>query len=156
MHHKDIPAVGSLLKRYLDRFDMAPEFEESEIEHWILHDEKTTTEQVIWSYVIEDPNTKNITDFFSFYCLESSVIGNQKHENVRAAYLFYYATEKAFEEKEKGLRERLNGLMLDALILAKRVSLRNIAISFCTIIRNAANPMTPVPFRRIQCLNPAR
>lgn len=124
MQHKDVDAVHSLLKRYLDRFDMAPEFDNAEVEHWILHNEKTTTEQVIWSYVVEDPKTKKITDFFSFYCLESSVIGNQKHDNVRAAYLFYYATEKAFEENEKGLKEQLNCLMLDALILAKKVSLR--------------------------------
>ena len=122
MQKKDVDAVDSLLKRYLARFDMAPEFDKTEIEHWILHDEKTTTEQVIWSYVVEEPTSKKITDFFSFYCLESSVIGNQKHDNVRAAYLFYYATETAFEENEKGLKERLNSLMSDALILAKKVS----------------------------------
>ena len=129
MQKKDIDAVSSLLKRYLARFDMAPEFDKMEIEHWIVHDEKTTTEQVIWSYVVEDPATKKITDFFSFYCLESSVIGNQKHDNVRAAYLFYYATETAFEENEKGLKERLNSLVSDALILAKKVSYK---ISDCS------------------------
>ena len=126
MQYKDIDAVHSLLKRYLDRFDMAPEFDGAEIEHWILHDEKTTAEQVIWSYVVEDPKTKTITDFFSFYCLESSVIGNQKHDNVRAAYLFYYATETAFAENEKGLKERLNALVFDALILAKKVNIPDI------------------------------
>lgn len=129
MQHKDLDSVESLLKRYLNRFDMAPEFDRSEIEHWILHDEKTTLEQVIWSYVVEDPNTKKITDFFSFYCLESSVIGNQKHDNVRAAYMFYYATEKAFEENEKGLKERLNSLVLDALILAKKVNLQILCLT---------------------------
>lgn len=123
MQHKDIDAVSSLLKRYLDRFDMAPEFDRAEVEHWILHDENTTTEQVIWSYVVEDPSTKKITDFFSFYCLESSVIGNQKHDNVRAAYLFYYATETAFGGNDEALKVRLNSLMQDALILAKRVRL---------------------------------
>ena len=123
MQHKDVDAVSSLLKRYLDRFDMAPEFDRAEVEHWILHDENTTTEQVIWSYVIEDPSTKKITDFFSFYCLESSVIGNQKHDNVRAAYLFYYATETAFEGNDDALKIRLNSLIQDALILAKRVRL---------------------------------
>ena len=131
MQHKDIDAVASLLKRYLDRFDMAPEFDRSEVEHWILHDEKTTAEQVIWSYVVEDPSTGKITDFFSFYCLESSVIGNQKYDNVRAAYLFYYATETAFEPEEKGLKQRLNSLMSDALILAKRVSSQTFMFPYC-------------------------
>lgn len=121
MQNKDINAVQTLLDKYLDRFDMAPKFDREEIEHWLLHDEKTAVEQVIWSYVVEEPNSHRITDFFSFYCLESSVIGHQKHDTVRAAYLFYYATEKAFEEQEKGLKERLNALMTDALILAKKV-----------------------------------
>lgn len=121
MQQKDVEAVQALLERYLKRFDMAPEFDREEIEHWLIHDEKSSVEQVIWTYVVEDPTSHKITDFFSFYCLESSVIGNQKHDNVRAAYLFYYATEQAFEEQEKGLKERLNALMTDALILAKKV-----------------------------------
>ena len=122
METKDIPAVQSLLERYLNRFDMAPKFDKEEMAHWFFHDEKAV-EQVIWTYVIEDPTTHEITDFFSFYCLESQVIGNQKHDNVRAAYLFYIATETAFAEGEKGLKERLNHLVNDALILAKRVGL---------------------------------
>ena len=119
MQQKDAPAVQALLERYLKRFDVAPIFDKEEIEHWLLHDDNLA-EQVIWTYVVEDPSSKKITDFFSFYCLESSVIGNRKHENVRAAYLFYYATETAFMPVEKGLKERLNALMSDALILAKK------------------------------------
>lgn len=121
MQRKDLDEVLSLLTRYLKRFDMAPTFDREEIEHWLLHDDEKTAEQVIWCYVVENPDTHNITDFFSFYCLESSVIKNAKHANVRAAYLFYYASEKAFEENEKVYKERLNGLMNDALILAKKV-----------------------------------
>ncbi|KAL8776644.1 MAG: hypothetical protein Q9194_003023 [Teloschistes cf. exilis] len=117
---KDVPAVLDLLQRYMKRFELAPEFDAEEINHWMVHDEKTTAEQVIWTYVVEDPSSHKITDFFSFYCLESSVIKNPKHDTVRAAYLFYYATEAAFAENEKGLKDRLNGLMNDALVLAKR------------------------------------
>ena len=120
MQRKDVTAVQSLLEKYLNRFQLAPVYNAEEVEHWLLHDE-TTAEQVIWSYVVEDPSSHKITDFFSFYCLESSVIGNQKYENVRAAYLFYYATETAFVNEEKGLKERLNLLVTDALILAKNV-----------------------------------
>ncbi|MCJ1467705.1 glycylpeptide N-tetradecanoyltransferase [Pseudocyphellaria aurata] len=120
MQTKDIDGVHILLDNYLNRFDMAPKFDREEIEHYLLHDEKTAVEQVIWSYVVEDLNSHRITDFFSFYCLESSVIGHQKHDTVRAAYLFYYATEKGFEEQEKGLKERLNALVMDALIIAKK------------------------------------
>lgn len=120
MGQRDVAAVTDLLKRYLDRFQIAQQFDEEEVRHWLLHDPKSA-EQVIWTYVVEDVKTKQIKDFFSFYCLESSVIGNAKHENVRAAYLFYYATEIAFDDNRKSLKDRLNLLMNDALILAKQV-----------------------------------
>lgn len=122
MQSKDVDAVQDLMSRYLKRFDMAPEYTREEMDHWLVHDESRAPDQVIWSYVVEDPMSHMITDFFSFYCLESSVIGNKKYDCLRAAYLFYYATETAFGENEKGLKERLNELMKDALVLAKRVS----------------------------------
>ena len=146
MQSKDINDVQDLLNRYLKRFDMAPEYTREEMDHWLVHDEKTAAEQVIWSYVVEDLNSHKITDFFSFYCLESSVIGNQKHDNVRAAYMFYYASETAFEEKEKALKDRLNELMKDALILAKRVSAKPFPFNCCLILKERI-----VQLRRIQC-----
>jgi len=119
MESKDVDAVLDLLKRYLARFDMAPVFTKEEVTHWLLH---KAGEQVIWSYVVEDPTSKKITDYFSFYALESTVIGSSKHEIVRAAYLFYYATEVAFQKPndKAALKVRLNALINDALILAKR------------------------------------
>ena len=146
MEQKDAIAVQDLLARYLTRFDMAPNFDFEEVEHWLLHD-TTLAEQVIWSYVVEDPKTHKISDFFSFYCLESSVIGNQKHDNVRAAYLFYYATEVAFAKDEKGLKERLNLMITDALVLAKKVCV----ISFYRV--TLINSMFTVQFRRLQCVD---
>lgn len=119
MESKDIPAALDLLKRYLERMDMAQVFDKTEFEHWICPS-KEPKEQVVWSYVVEDPNTHKITDYFSFYNLESTVIGNKKHNTIKAAYLFYYATEVAFEKDESKLKTRLNLLMKDALILAKK------------------------------------
>ncbi|CAO2657417.1 Nn.00g035430.m01.CDS01 [Neocucurbitaria sp. VM-36] len=118
---KDVDATLDLLKRYLARMDMAQVFSKTEFEHWICPKEKPK-EQVVWSYVVEDPETKKITDYFSFYNLESTVIGHKKHSTIKAAYLFYYATEVVFEKKgdEKELKTRLNALMKDALILAKK------------------------------------
>lgn len=61
-----------------------------------------------------------ITDFFSFYKLESTAL--KKNSIVRAAYLFYYASETAFSESpdmKNALKIRLNALINDALILAK-------------------------------------
>lgn len=121
MQKKDIGGMKDLLERYLKKFLMAPEYSAEELEHWLLHDEVSAPEQVIWCYVVEDPETQKITDFFSFYVLESAVIARSKHTSVRAAYLFYYATESAFDKDQKVLKTRLNALMLDVLILAKRV-----------------------------------
>ncbi|KAF2741298.1 glycylpeptide N-tetradecanoyltransferase [Polyplosphaeria fusca] len=119
MEAKDVDAVLDLLKRYLERLDMAQVFSKTEFEHWMFPSEKPK-EQVVWAYVVEDPKTQKITDFFSFYNLESTVIGHKKHSVIRAAYLFYYATEVAFEKDKNLLKPRLNELMKDALILAKQ------------------------------------
>lgn len=123
MQSKDIDAVQDLLNRYLKRFDLSQILSRKEVDHLLLHKEKPGAEQVVWSYVVEEPGTHKITDFASFYSLESSVLQNSKHNNVRAAYLYYYATETAFAEKEKGLKERLLMLINDVLILAKKVCL---------------------------------
>ncbi|OCL03941.1 glycylpeptide N-tetradecanoyltransferas-like protein [Glonium stellatum] len=120
MEVKDMDQVLDLLKRYLERSDMAQIFSKEEAEHWLLHNkESQPKEQVIWSYVIEDPKTGKITDFFSYYLLESTIIASKKHKVVRAAYLFYYATEAAFDKDKALLKPRLNALIKDALILAK-------------------------------------
>ena len=58
----------------------------------------------------------------SFYIIESSVINNDKYNSIRAAYLYYYATEVALTSNpsRSDLKERLNELVNDALILAKK------------------------------------
>jgi len=132
MVKKDIPAVLDLLKRYLERFQIAQVFTEEEVTHWLLHSSTLSPEQVVWSYVVESPE-KKITDFISFYRLESTALKSAKHTVVRAAYLFYYATETAFgsTSNQQGshhshrqdntlLKKRLNELVKDAMILAKK------------------------------------
>lgn len=122
MQSKDIDSVLDLLNRYMQRFELSQVFTRKEIEHLLLHKEQSQTEQVVWTFVVEEQGSHKITDFVSYYSLESSVIANEKHNNVRAAYLYYYASELAFAEKEEGFKERLQLLMNDALILAKKVS----------------------------------
>ncbi|RVD88350.1 uncharacterized protein DFL_002539 [Arthrobotrys flagrans] len=129
MQAKDISELKVLLDKYLARFDMAPIFSEDELRHWFLHGgEEKDGDRVIWTYVVEDPKTNKITDFFNFYCLESSVINNSKHGMIKAAYLFYYASEVAFAHYKDGdamkaaLKKRLNELMQDGLIEAKKMN----------------------------------
>ncbi|KAK0713979.1 acyl-CoA N-acyltransferase [Lasiosphaeria miniovina] len=121
MEAKDIDAVGSLLERYLKRYDLTPVFDKEEIDHWLLHKKDAPGEQVVWTYVVEDANGK-ITDFFSFYGLDSSVLRSPKHSSIKAAYLFYYATETGLTtpEDRPAIKARLNLLVADALVLAKR------------------------------------
>ena len=123
MQAKDTDSVLDLLGRYLKRMDLAQELTREEIEHWFLDGTSSSEDRVVWAFVVEDEQNK-ITDFSSFYSLESSVLGDASklHEKIRAAYGFYYASEVAFQDGEKGLKERLQEIMTDTLIEAKNVS----------------------------------
>jgi glycylpeptide N-tetradecanoyltransferase len=134
MESKDIDAVYDLLERYMRRFDMNQAFTREEIDHWLVYKEQPGKEQVVWSYVVEDPETHKITDFVSFYNLESTVIDHAKHESVHAAYLYYYATETAFSDNKKAFKDRLQLLLNDALICAKKVCLRAFRWSIIVLI----------------------
>lgn len=123
MQEKDIDAVLDLLSRYLKRTDMAQEFTREEIEHWLIDHTKSAKDRIVWAFVVEDSSGK-ITDFSSFYSLESSVLGDasKTHSKIYAAYLFYYASETAFNKDGKGLKERLQEIVNDTLVEAKNVS----------------------------------
>ncbi|OKL61424.1 Glycylpeptide N-tetradecanoyltransferase [Talaromyces atroroseus] len=118
LRESDLDALQHLLEQYLARFDVSPKFTKDEIRHWLFHEEKKGVEQVVWSYVVEDAQTQKLTDFFSFYSLESSVTSHSKHDKIRTAYLYYYAS--AFSSTEDGLEARLEILINDALIVAKK------------------------------------
>ncbi|KAH6817199.1 myristoyl-CoA:protein N-myristoyltransferase [Perilla frutescens var. frutescens] len=105
MELRDVPSVTGLLQNYLSRFVVAPTFEEAEVEHWLL-----PQENVVDSYVVESPETHEITDFFSFYTLPSSILNNPNYSNLKAAYSFYNVSTKT----------PLIQLMQDALIVAKQ------------------------------------
>ncbi|KAG0261971.1 glycylpeptide N-tetradecanoyltransferase [Actinomortierella ambigua] len=127
MEEKDVGQVARLLNTYLANCEFAPHFEEEDVRHWLI-----SRPGVVWGYVVEDEKTKAITDFFSFYSLPSSVIGNKQHSTLNAAYSFYYAVHTDYEaldtisdaaEREQArqeqIKERLQGLMQDAMIMAK-------------------------------------
>ena len=74
---------------------------------------------------LQDPKTHKITDFFSFYSLPSTIINNPKYSVLDAAYLYYYATETAFQpdaETSGQLKARVKALIGDALIIADQAS----------------------------------
>ncbi|KAF4549702.1 Glycylpeptide N-tetradecanoyltransferase-like protein [Elsinoe fawcettii] len=121
MEDKDVPGVTDLLRRYLAEMEVAQVFNEEEVRHWLIDKERDARakDRVVWTYVVEKGG--KIEDFVSFYCLESSVINaTQGNTSIKAAYLFYYGTEAAFQDDETVLSDRLNVLIKDALILAKQ------------------------------------
>jgi glycylpeptide N-tetradecanoyltransferase len=134
MEDQHVPGVSALFARYMQGFDMAPVMTEEEVRHQFLsgqgevHKEKEgcgirREGQVTWSYVVENPETHKITDFFSFYSLPSTIINQTKHKLLEAAYLFYYATDVAFQqgaENDGRLKKRLAMLVGDALIIASQ------------------------------------
>lgn len=60
------------------------------------------------AYVVEDASGV-VTDFTSFYFLPSSILGNQEHKTLHAAYMYYTVPSAT----------PLRDLMQDALIMAK-------------------------------------
>ncbi|KAE8221271.1 hypothetical protein CF319_g5348 [Tilletia indica] len=103
MKDEDLAQVGRLLRRYLARFDLAPRFNDEEVQHILLSGRGTDVNgkregQVTWTYVVED-DEGHITDLVSFYTLPSTVLAkgpNQPETILNAAYLFYYATDAVF------------------------------------------------------------
>lgn len=154
MEEKDVKQVLELFTSYMQRFKLIPVWSLEETRHYLLSGRGKGNNpsgpfnrregQVTWTYVYEvwilfwrffllrslqskDPQSKRITDFFSFYTLPSSIIGNSKHSVLEAAYLFYYATDVAFSpnaEEDGRLKSRLQELVQDALIIADQVCSR--------------------------------
>ncbi|KAF7294860.1 Glycylpeptide N-tetradecanoyltransferase [Mycena indigotica] len=136
IEERDIVAVADLFARYMRRFDMVPVMSIEDVKHQFLSGEGTgkigdggpgkRVGQVTWTYVVEDPETNKVTDFFSFYCLPSTIINNVKYGTLEAGYLYYYATEVAFQpdaDENGQLKARLQTLIGDALVIANQAKL---------------------------------
>jgi len=105
MNKDDVEQVHYLLNNYLTKFKIHAIFSKEEVQHWFLPRDK-----VIYSYVVEDPETLNITDFFSFYSLPSSVLKHPNHNMLYAAYSFFNVP---------GIHP-LKTIIRNALIMAKK------------------------------------
>ncbi|EKM55512.1 uncharacterized protein PHACADRAFT_256185 [Phanerochaete carnosa HHB-10118-sp] len=132
MEEKDVPEVTALYEAYMKRFGMAIILTEEEARHQFLSGRgigptekeswrKPRDGQVVWTYVVENPQTHKITEFFSFYSLPSTIMNHPKYNVLNAAYLYYYATTTAFQpgaDDDGLLKKRLEDLVGDALIVA--------------------------------------
>ncbi|KIP09479.1 hypothetical protein PHLGIDRAFT_67433 [Phlebiopsis gigantea 11061_1 CR5-6] len=129
MEEKDLPEVTALYAAYMSRFGMVIQLTEEEARHQFFSGrgegpgswKKPREKQVIWTYVVENPQTHKITDFVSFYSLPSTIMNEPKHNVLYAAYLYYYATDVAFQhgaDDDGRLKRRLEDLVGDALVIA--------------------------------------
>ncbi|CAI5731986.1 unnamed protein product [Peronospora destructor] len=108
MERTDVPQVTKLLQEYLTKFHLAIEFNEEEVAHWMV-----PRVGVVNAYVVENPDTQEVTDVCSFYHLPSTIIGDEKYKKLNAAYSFYNVAKSV----------TLTQLMQDALIMAKKENL---------------------------------
>lgn len=105
MERRDVAAVTRLLQTYLAQFQVAPLFSEEDVEYLLL-----PIDNVINSFVVENAESHEITDFGSFYTLPSTIIGNQNHSLLKAAYSYYNVATST----------PLLQLMNDVLVMAKQ------------------------------------
>ena len=68
----------------MKQFKLHIQYTVDEIAHFLL-----PRENVIESFVVEDPVSKKITDFTSFYSLPSSVLKHETHKMLNVAYSYY-------------------------------------------------------------------
>lgn len=104
MERRDVQAVTRLLQGYLSQFTVAPHLVDDDVEYLLL-----PIENVVNSYVVDNPNSHEITDFCSFYTLPSTIISNENYSLLKAAYSYYNVATVT----------PLLQLMNDALIMAK-------------------------------------
>lgn len=77
---EDVPHIQRLLMEYLPKKTQIYQvFDDEEARHWF-----TPMANVVYVYVVEDPETHEITDFCSFYSLPSSISGTSRRR-ARAA-----------------------------------------------------------------------
>nr|CAG4644753.1 EOG090X055U [Leptodora kindtii] len=82
---KDISQAYKLLNEYLNKFDLAPCFDEEDFRHWFY-----PREGIVDCFVVENGGV--ITDLVSYYTLPSTVMHHPVHNSLKAAYSFYNAS----------------------------------------------------------------
>jgi glycylpeptide N-tetradecanoyltransferase len=116
MVKKDAKRIQPLMESFLKykilinikfrKYKLYNPMNDKEIKHFLL-----PRENVVDTYVVElnSEGKKEITDFVSFYTLPSSVLQHETIKEMKAAYLYYYATTKT----------DLKSLVVYAMIKAK-------------------------------------
>lgn len=103
LHTKDVPPLTVLLNDDLRERVIHPIFTEEDVEHYFM-----PRLDVVESYVIE-ASDGHITDFMSFYRLDSKILGNTSYDSLKAAFMYHSVnTQTSFKK-----------MLLDILIILK-------------------------------------
>ena len=106
MTEADVPKATVALNRHLlENYKAHIIFTEADVRHFLC-----PREGVVYAWFVEDD--EGITDFISFYALNSSILNDAQHDKIYAAYAFYNFVKD-------NNKMRMNQLMRDLLILAK-------------------------------------
>ena len=109
MQDADVPKVTYALNKHLsDNYAVHIQFSEAEVAHFLL-----PRDGVVYSWLVEDENTGEVTDFISHYALNSSILQHKEHDKIYAAYGYYNFVKN-------NSVERMKQLMKDNLIMAKK------------------------------------
>ena len=76
MQKKDIVAVYKLLKNYLEQFKLRPKYDQETVSHLLL-----PKNGIIYSYVVENPETNEITDFISFFRIPNQILEQNPYQH---------------------------------------------------------------------------
>ncbi|OAF71969.1 hypothetical protein A3Q56_00260 [Intoshia linei] len=97
------PQAHELLMNYLKNKNLYPNYNLDEFNYWFL-----PQESIVYSYIVKKDD--KITDFISYYLVQSSVLNNERYDTLTAAYLFFVINDTL----------SLNDLVKEALISAKK------------------------------------
>ena len=81
-----------MLKEHLKQFKLALKYKQEDVAHLLL-----PKKDVVFTYVVEDGKSKEVTDFISFYRLPSQILNAQSaggHTHINSAYLLFNVTTK--------------------------------------------------------------
>ncbi|CAK4657096.1 hypothetical protein LEN26_015335 [Aphanomyces euteiches] len=99
-----VPQVTALLRAHHASLDLAMEWTEADVAHWLL-----PRSGVVDSFVVVDPSTNQVTDCCSYYHLPMSVLNHPEHKTFRTAYSFYHVATSV----------PLVDLLVDLMVMAK-------------------------------------
>jgi glycylpeptide N-tetradecanoyltransferase len=109
MKQEHVVQVKNQLQCFLGKYKIYQDFiEKEQVIHWLL-----PKDDIIQTYVVEDPITNQVTDMISFYIISYNVLNSNKYKKLKIAHLYYYFN----------IKNNLVDLLQYAIIEAKKMDI---------------------------------